>query len=56
MPIGFVRTHMGIPFEQCWYCGTIQIHSKPFGESNTVHSYFTIQNHSEWFQMVRQLV
>ena len=24
---------------------------------NTVHSYFTIQNHnSEWFQMVHQLV
>ena len=41
---GFVLADLHVPFKTIWGI-------------NTVHSYFTIQNHnSEWFQMVHQLV
>ena len=41
---GFVSADLHVPFKTIWGI-------------NTVHSYFTIQNHnSEWFQMVHQLV
>ena len=47
-PFGKIQTRFCIswraPFKTIWVI-------------NTVHSYFTIQNHnSEWFQMVHQLV
>ena len=39
---GFVLADLHVPFKTIWGI-------------NTVHSYFTIQNHnSEWFQMVHQ--
>ena len=53
-----VHVHV-LPFGkiQTRFCIIADLPFKTIWGINTVHSYFTIQNHnSEWFQMVHQLV
>ena len=71
LPFGKIQTRFCISCTTCtctiWkdpnkvlYYIVADLHVLPFKTIwgiNTVHSYFTIQNHnSEWFQMVHQLV
>ena len=51
LPFGKIQTKFCISWP------TLHVPFKTIWGINTVHSYFTIQNHnSEWFQMVHQLV